>query len=117
LGEFLRRKRAAGQPIVTARRLPRQLRGTIVEFRFTLKGFRGKAVRSRWSLYNAGRHTQERTAPQASPIKVDADTDRFSDFTWIQDPRDTGLWYAKIELYDEHGTLLDSGESKKFRVD
>jgi hypothetical protein len=116
LGEYLRRRQAAGTTVPSERGIPKQLVGTIVEFRVTAQGFRGRRVRTRWSLFDTKRHTQERTAPQADPIQIDADRDSYADFTWIQNPRRSGLWYATIELYDDHGTLLDTARSRRFRT-
>jgi hypothetical protein len=116
LGEFVRRKKTAGSPFPTDRGIPKQLTGTIVEFRLTTEGFRGARLRTRWSLFDAKRHTQERTAPQADAIRIDADRDSYTDFTWIQDPRRPGVWYATVELYDDHGVLLDSERTRRFRT-
>lgn len=114
LGEYLRRRRAAGTPVRNDRQIPKQLIGTIVEFRLTAEGFRGRRLRTRWSLFDAKRHTQERTAPQADSIQIEADRDSYASFTWIQDPRRPGVWYATVELYDDRGLLLDSARSRRF---
>jgi hypothetical protein len=102
LGQYLERR---GKRIPSA---PPRLHGTYVAYAVTTDGYKGKAVKVDWRLLTDNGAEQARLLETQPSIHVNADHDRATYSTWVQDPlHPTGPFSIELDLYDGSGNQLD----------
>ena len=89
-------------------KLNEQLNGTYVAYAVTTDGYKGKAVKVDWRLLTDNGAEQARLLETQPSIHVNADHDRATYSTWVQDPlRPARRFSIELDLYDSGGNQLD----------
>jgi hypothetical protein len=93
--------------------------GVTVNYNVSLKGFRGRKVDVRWSLYDAnGGHKVPRDWLRDQDIrwwKGEAEKDSASDSFWVPLPKISGPFFIRVGVYDEDGVRLDFKDTPSFQ--
>ena len=102
LGQYLERR---GKRIPSA---PPRLPGTYVAYAVTTDGYKGKVVKVDWRLLTDKGAEQARLLETQPSIHVNADHDRATYSTWVQDPRRPARRFSiELDLSDSSGNQLD----------
>ena len=97
-----------------------ETRGAILHYTASLKGYRGKPVSLRWSLYDAatgaplrGPFVTNQIALELTPRSCDENAGQP---IWIHTEKQRGRIHARIFVYDGSGLLRDSQVTEPFPV-
>jgi hypothetical protein len=88
-----------------------------VRFDLTLKGFDGRKVEIRWSLYSNGRPVPRPWLKDHPVLTVtgERDEEKVSPEFWVPMPKTRAQYYVRIEVFDEHNTKLTHQKTEPFR--
>lgn len=102
LGQYLERR---GRRIANA---PPRLPGTYLAYAVTTDGYKGKTVTVAWRLLTDNGAQQARLLETQPRIQPNANHDRATHSTWVQDPlQPTKRFSIELDLADSHGNELD----------
>jgi hypothetical protein len=99
----------------------------VVGNRFTVqietKGFYGKRLPLRWTMFDADSRTalardrfNNQLAATFRPTSAESEGQKGSVRLWIPLPPRAGSFFVRFDLYDDQGALLDTQDDKPFSV-